>query len=290
MESVFDFLPFEIIVHIFKQLSYQDKFKYQLVSKTWSDHLQYVIDNTPSKEISRELGLYYKIDETHRGLPDYGWYLTTPSTGYNICISVGWKALEYSCLMDDDCLMSEDENGSGNDKTEYPESNKSIYAITHGIACLKPRKLIQMLQTKFINERLTKFNQLYHKNFTPSDVGVTNESMPVLLAYENDFGELYVEFTLNDSEVYQPHDYKMKHILLPPLENVDGQNTSVAVEPKYMWIGLGDYWEEMEHVDILALFWNESESKYNITHNNETSGTLSHIFEYIVYATQEKND
>jgi hypothetical protein len=254
--------PVEIVYSILELLDYKDKYRLQSVCRLWNDVLKDILLCESPLKISETLQLHIAIDPYYRGIPGYEWFIKEKESTLNLCIKIGWRILELDML---------EHEKLGNDENVEGVMNKeqiSKRAFESVIDCPMRQILFSTLHQRFVDQCLQEFEKKYKIKFTPRDVGADIEHMPVLLVTTgSDPKDLYLEFTLNDPDTFNPHDYKM-------LREVDAE-TGIA-----KWIGLGDRWEFMDPLDI----WNKSESKYNYTCNNVETSSISYIFEFVVYA------
>jgi len=243
--------------------------------------LEGLVGIVSSRELSDVLEIELVNDENYRGNEEYAWYIKPRSYDGNLVVNVGWKSIEYAILSEDNSQGSNDKSDSDSSSDPssahgYPANDYiklslwSIYEATREHS-EKLRRLCMMLQARFAEERLTRFNKLYHTALTMKDIGTSIECMPMMLVLQRD-DEIFLEFTLRDPETFQPHDYKLRCE-----RNVESGELE--------WTGLGDNWEQLDKLDILQLFWNEETHSYNDNVHNTQSETMSYIFEFIVYAT-----
>jgi hypothetical protein len=263
----FDDLPVEVVYSILELLDHKEKFALQSVCTLWKELFNHILLVESPFDISKTLQLNLAIDSNYRGHPEYAWFIKQITGTENLCVKVGWKILEI------DMLEQEVEDSSNNELlTKLQISEK---AFEQAIDNKLTRKLLTTLHARYVENCLKKFEDLYSIKLTAAEIGADTQHMPILLiAGGSDPRDIYVEFTLNDPETFHPHDYKMSC-------EVD-EDTGVV-----KWNGLGDYWESMEILDILKLFWDESKSAYNFTCNNIETSSISYIFEFIVYATSK---
>lgn len=261
-------LPVEILCNIFHNIDYLEKQRLREVCSLWKDCVDEMMERSSSKDIQDTLDLVYHKDEYN--LSDYGWYICPRQNPENMCVAAGWKIVEYAILAED---MPE----------EYPNNPlaRSLYALTTVTTTSVQRKLLTKLREQFVNSRITLFNELFATNLTVTDIGATQEDIPLLLVIERDNGELFIEFTLNEPDTYHPADYKICVTKTENGENAENANT-------FEWLGQGDDWLDIDDPkEILQRFWKEDEQRYTPFHNNDGSRTISHLLELVVFATQQ---
>jgi hypothetical protein len=246
-------------LYILEKLPYCEKVRLQCINKEWKAFLSYLINKTKSKEISQTLQFQVLMDPNYRGRnPEYMWYLCPKNYNENLCIKTGWKILEYDIL-----AKSKEPGFDENDKFK-----RSKYALEKAVQNKYVENLLINLKIQFVKERLKKFNRMFKTNLTEE----LFEDIPIALVEQNNKGEMFLEFTLNDADTYIPHDYKLSYVIQ------DQTN-------EFVWQGIGDDWKYKSIMEILQTFWDSENRVYKKTFQNKESKTISHILELIVYAT-----
>lgn len=258
-------LPYGPLVYLLNKLPYFEKYRLKLVSKNFKKTLDFTLTLTDYREIVDILQLEHHADETYRGSANYAWYISQKDTYANLIKKVGWKVLEYDVLSQ--TLMKGFEDNS-------PES-RSDFALENAIESPAIICMVKDMRNNFVKTRLRKFNDLYGTNLSEDDCGASFKDIPILFVVENDDKEFYLEFTLNDTECYNPHDFKMCYRW-----NFDKTDME--------WVGLGVGWEKTPVRDILKSYWDADKKCYlkRQYFGNRDCGA-SHLFELIVYATHD---
>jgi hypothetical protein len=261
--------PVEILYSIFNHLNYREKHQLQRVCKSWKYILEDMILNESPFDIIKSLNFHIAIDPNHRGHNEYAWFIKEITSCENLCMKVGWKILELDMLYQEE---EDEDEFTTQPKQPFTKAQISQKALECVVEDKMTYRLLSTLRTRYINYCLEKFEKLYKIKLTAEQIGIDQACIPILLIMGGSHPkDLFVEFTINDTETFHPHDYKMSCEF--------DEETDTA-----KWSGLGDYWESMEILDILKLFWDETKSAYNFTHSNIDTSSVSYIFEFIVYA------
>lgn len=264
-------LPLEMVFTILHYMPYSEKFRLRSVCSLWRDFFDEQIPELTWEDIDLNLEIReMEVPLIANQIAElYRWYLVPANEDLpSLCRFYATETIRIS---------NEAENGDDT-TTLLADTEEMKLALQSVHDCLgeKRYRLVRDLTHTFMEETF----KIYNEHYKTVQISMPQDLLAIILAKRTS-ASFHVEFTPRSylryaNGVKSAQDFKMfRHF-------EDGE---------WKWEGLGDNWENMTARQILEQFSPTRVEGGQVTFKllclNRESNTISHLFEAIVYLSEQ---